>query len=317
MKKLYSYLILFTLCHFLGSCKSSQHATKGNDITVSKEDFRHLSDSISKGYKAVILSEIIDVRLNSPKGLRWTTGMFTYINDRQWETMIEDKIQLLENKINDETFAAIDYFYPRIGWNPMRKCDMWLCCLDNNGEVKKRKINKNEITDERLNDSIGRVRLNINENVKGKVLVRKYTLISPYFTITNVRLDLPIFAKITPWRFQKDIPLLYGKYEIKLPTEDYYYPLLEHRAVKTGNGDMSLINDSTISEIECMTYNIYELSGGGTFPSHIEIYQHPHKYKAETITATAFNVMPLPKGSDAQPLGIEITILGSGQNRDH
>lgn len=313
MKKLYLYLISFMLCHFLGSCKSAQHAGKDDNIVVSKEDFKQLNDSLSKRFKAVILSEAVDVRINSlPGGLPWTIDDEPYADDRAWETTVEDKIQLLDNQINDEPFTIIDYFYPRrVRWNLMKQCNMWLYSLDKNGEIKKRKIKKNEITYERLNDSIGRMRFDIHENVAGKILVRKYTLINPYYTMIRPNPDLQEFAKITPWIFQKEIPLLYGKYEIGLPVDDYDYPFIKHEAIKLGDGEINIKIDSGISKIRCVVYLIRREESGHNNHMRTVREQVYGTYDAEVITATVSNVMPLPRGSDAQLLGVEIIHLGS------
>lgn len=314
MKQLLSYSLLLVSCFYLSSCKSSsQHTLKDRDM-VSIEDFRPLDQSISKGSKAVILNENVDLRREALRTVPWyingTTVFKYYSSVYGWTITIEDKIKLLTDSINNEPFAFIDYFCPHSRLDLMTKCEMWLYSTDNTGKVSKRKIKRKEITRKRLNDSICRVQLNVQESLWGKILTRKYVLIKPYYNTKQVGIsEKPILAKIAPLTFQKDIPLLHGKYEIFLPDiEDVLEIPLEYQIVKSGNGDLTIKNKKLD-----VTYTFYWTSVDFKNNQPSSTSAERGTYKATNISITVSNVMPLPPGSNEQPLGIEfITIQGEG-----
>ena len=314
MKQLLSYFLLFLFCFYLSSCKSSsQHASKDHDV-VSIEDFRPLDQNISKGSKAVILSENVDFRREPLRTVPWyingTTVFKYYSSAYGWTTTTEDKIKLLIDNINNEPFSFIDYFCPHTRWDLMTKCEMWLYSINEASMICKRKIKKKEIKRERLNDSICRVQLNIQENLSGKILVRRYTFMNPYYNTKQVGIsEDPTLTKISPLTFQKDIPLLHGKYEIFLPDEDKILEIpLEYQIIKSGNGDFTIKNEKLD-----VTYTFYSTSPDfkNNQPSSTRAVKGT--YKATKIAITVSNIMPLPKESNMQPLGVGfVTIQGEG-----
>lgn len=314
MKQILSYSLLLFFCFYLNSCKSSsQHFSKNRDV-VSIEDFRPLDQSISKGSKAVILSEKVDLRREALRTVPWYingTAVFKYDSSVYgWAITIEDKIKLLTDNINNEHFAFIDYFCPHTRLDLMTKCEMWLYSTDNTGKVSKRKIKRKEIIQKRLNDSICRVQLNVQENLFGKILTRKYVLIKPYYNTKQVGIsEKPTLAKIAPLTFQKDIPLLHGKYEIFLPDEDKILEIpLEYQITKSGNGDLTIKNEKLD-----VTYTSYWTSTDfkNNQPSSTSVGRGT--YKATNISINVSNVMPLPLESNEQPLGVGfVTIQGEG-----
>ena len=314
MKQLLSYSLLLVSCFYLSSCKSSsQHVSKNRDM-ISIEDFRPLDQNISKGSKAVVLSEKVDLRRESLYMAPWHINGTPIFKQRSsyygWSISIEDKIRLLTDSINNEPFAFIDYFCPHSRWDLMTKCEMWLYDINDVGKVSKREIKKKEITRKRLNDSICRVQLNIKESFTEKILVRKYTLIKPYYNTKQVGIsEKPTLAKITPLTFQKDIPLLHGEYEIFLPDiEDVLEVPLEYKIVKLGNGDLTVKNEKLDVTYTCYwTFTDFK----NNQPSSTSVGRGT--YKATNISINVSNVMPLPLGSNEQPLGVEfITIQGEG-----
>lgn len=303
MKQIAHITILMS-CICLISCKSPQHVTKSRE-RISTEDFRSLDANILKDSKVVRLSEVVYVRMESFFSLPWDFySSANHYNDSYhggggWKTMVRDKIRIFTDNINDESSCFITYYYPQeMRWDLMTECKMWLYSLDNTNQVHQREIKKNEIIQERMNDSICRVRLNIQENVVGKVLVREYTLIRPYYAysrktaLLNSHYDLsayPVLAPIETWIFQKEIPLLYGSYQIFLPDEeDIFSPPIPmtYKVLKLGNGKMD-INEEKSEDADNST-------------------QLGHSYKATKVTVTVSDIMPLPKGSDVQPFGVKI-----------
>ena len=298
MKQIFIYSILFIFCLYLGSCKSSQRISKKNN-PVSIEDFRPLNQNIVANSKAVNLSEIVDAHVEAWLSSPWEVN--SSFGSEGWTITVEDKIRLLTDNINNESFCWIDYFNPLgVRWNLMTKCDMYLYDLAESGKVKSRKIKQNEIVKERLNDSVCRIRLNIHESVSGKILVRKYTIIRPYYSMKSTPVDCSIFEKIEPWTFQRDIPLLVGKYEIYLLEQDGNY-----KVVKLGNGEMDIKYKN--ESVRLMNFWTREQRNEKTMTWATTHSPLPSsKYKAIKVTATVSNVPPLPKDSGEQPLGIEI-----------
>jgi len=314
MKQVLSYSLLLVSCFYLSSCKSSSQHTLKDRGMISVEDFRPLNPNISKGSKAVVLSENVDLRREPLRTVPWyingTFGFKQRSSYYGWATIIEDKIKLLTDNINNEYFAFIDYFCPHTRLDLMTKCEMYLYSIDEIGKVSKRVIKKNEIIKKRLNDSICRVQLNIKENLLGKILVRKYALIRPYYNTKQVGIsEKPTLAKIAPLTFQKNIPLLHGEYEIFLPDiEDVLEVPLEYQIIKSGNGNLTIKNEKLD-----VTYTSYWTSPDfkNNQPSSTSAVRG--MYKATNISITVSNVMPLPPGSNEQPLGVEfITIQGEG-----
>ena len=314
MKQLLSYSLLLVASFYLSSCKSSSQYTLKDRDMVSIEDFHPLDQNISKGSKAVILNENVDLRREALRTVPWyingTTVFKYYSSVYGWAITIEDKIKLLTDNINNEPFAFIDYFCPHSRLDLMTKCEMWLYSTDNTGKVSKRKIKRKEITRKRLNDSICRVQLNVQESLLGKILTRKYVLIKPYYNTKQVGIsEKPTLAKIAPLTFQKDIPLLHGKYEIFLPDiEDVLEIPLEYQIIKSGNGDLTIKNEKLD-----VTYLSYWTSPDfkNNQPSSTSVVRGT--YKATKIAITVSNIMPLPKESNMQPLGVEfVTIQGEG-----
>ena len=294
MKQFFIYSVLFVSCLYLGSCKSSQRISK-KDNSVSVEDFRPLNQNIVVNSKAVKLSEVVDAHVEPGTLSPWTHNLrsFAWMNCLKWKTEVEDKILFYANNVNGESFCDVLYFNPLgMRWDLMTLHSIWLYTLEKNGRISKRRLKKNEIIRERVNDSICKMRLNIHENVDGKILVRKYSLVSPYYTIQATSLPYfievvePELYKMEPWIFQKDIPLLYGKYEIRLPEDrganDHF---IKSEVVKLGNGKM----------------NVQSKRVSLSLPNPVGI-----THNGVEVTATVSNVPPLPKGSGEQPLGIEI-----------
>lgn len=299
MKHSYVYSLIFVCCLFFISCKSSQFAAKGSNV-ISLEDFRPLDKRISSDSKAVKLSEVVDVRMESWPSVPWTSHAgYRWTNPVGWTIIVEDKILFLTDSVNNESFCTVDYFNP-IGmrWDLMTKCEMWICTLDKTGNIEKSKIADNKIIRERLNDSICCVRLKMQDDVAGKILVRKYTLMSPYSTLQSTSYDYTP-AKIKPWIFQRDIPLIYGKYDIYLNKEDGNY-----KVVKLGNGDMDIKSENVYVRI--VYYPVDRTRNESTMTYTTTHQPSPQKYKAMKVSATVSNVRPLSKGNDEQPLGIEI-----------
>lgn len=311
MKKIYLQLIATVFCLPLVSCKPLQHNM------VLMENFQHSDNSAFTGSKAIKLDEVVNVKRIGLPGYPWNyTEIVDYcVPNTAWKTAIEDKILLLEESINDEPFSVIDYGSPRdIRWDVMKKCEMWLYNLDEKGNINKRKIKKNEIIRERLNDSTYRVRLNVQENVAGKILVRKYELLSPYNGIMSYNgmllsidklKNINVSTETKPWIFQKDMPLLHGQFKIYLPYGD-------GEISRIGDGDMDIKRENSKESIAFYSSRSTEyLNESGLYVK----YSPTVERDADLVTVTVSNVMPLPKDSDAQPLGI--TISRSKQKRDN
>lgn len=104
--------------------------------------------------------------------------------------------------------------------------------------------------------------------------------------------------------FQQTIPLLNGKYEIFLPDRDEILEIpLEHQVVKLGNGKLTIEEKKLeVAYTHYWTHTSFNESYGQT-------KAESETYKATKISIIVSNVMPLPPGSDAQPLGVKIITI--------
>lgn len=300
MKTLIQITLIFVAIILL-SCKSTQHVPFSK-AEVTKEDFIKVDDYNNQ---SVIVSQVVDRRIKYLPRMPWRSigkNMNNGENGICWTTSVEDKMYMSGDDILDSSFAVIDYFNPKNAQRDlMVDLKMWIYEITPSGDIVQRELKKNEIKRERLNDSISRISLNIDKDIlKGKMLLRKYTLLSPYYNIDRLysierQVDVAI---IEPWLFQYSIPLLFGKYDIYIPKGELYTSKrLKNRIVVLGDGDINIVHNDESIDVDRIinSHNSYR----GT-----EIRRGDKE--VERITATVQNVMPLKAGSNEQPLGIKI-----------
>ena len=297
-------ITLIVVATLMISCKSTQHVPLSK-VEVSKEDFIKVDASDYTDAKAVIISQNVDVRIQSITSAPWKYKGKS--NSQVWTTTVEDKILVGVDNINNEQFTTIEYYYPKnMRWDLMTNCEMWIYSLADDKSIKTRKLNKDEMIRERVNDTISCLKLNIREDMTGKILFRRYALISPYYVSTYYEAVTPIsgFAKLQPWYFQRKIPLKAGRYQILLPL-DSRDPKIYTELVQLGEGVID-VKSSFVKET--MIVEMSQVEFGPTVGMReIRTYRYklvPIEYNAQKIVATVSDVEALPENKD--PLGVEI-----------
>lgn len=291
--------LLCVLFVSLCGCRQTLHSSKKVD-RVSIEEFDYLKNDKYAATKAIVLSEKVDVRIQSMTSAPWRFYRFYNSNSNPvgWTTTVEQKFLVEAENINNESFSTFEYYNPRnMRWDLMTKCEMWICSLDKDNTIKTRKVNNNEMIRERVNDSISLLRLNIKENMAGKILLRQYTLISPYYQDISPESG---FAEIKPWIFQRDIPLLSGKFEILLPRRLFDLKV-NTDLVQLGEGEINIQSSFVKATMQYYQEN-HEQKNGRTQSYNRQITT---EYDAEKIVASVVDVDALSKKENQQPLGIK------------
>lgn len=299
MKSFTNLILLLLLLVFIGGCKSTSYASK-KDNKVSSEDFSYLKDEKYLDNKGIVISEDVDVRIQSMTSTPWEYKARS-ISD-VWTTTVEEKILIGVDNINNEQFATIEYYYPKnMRWDLMTNCEMWIYSLNDGNAVKTRKLKRDEMIIERVSDSINSIKLNIDEDMTGKILFRRYSLISPYYEEIIPTLS---FAKLQSWYFQRDIPLKTGRYQILLPL-DSRDPKVDTELVQLGEGDID-IKSSFVKETKIVHTSQIELGKNVSLRAYYQYNykQVPTEYNAQKIVATVSDVEALQKNQE--PLGVEI-----------
>lgn len=299
MKSFTNIILLLLLLVFFGGCKSTSYASK-KDNKVSIEDFSYLKDEKYLDNKGIVISEDVDVRIQSMTSTPWEYKVRS-ISD-VWTTTVEEKILIGVDNINNEQFATIEYYYPKnMRWDLMTNCEMWIYSLNDGNAVKTRKLKRDEMIIERVSDSINSIKLNIDEDMTGKILFRRYSLISPYY---EEIIPTSSFAKLQSWYFQRDIPLKTGRYQILLPLKSID-PKVNTDLVQLGEGDID-IKSSFVKETQMVHTSQIELGKNVSLRAHYQYSykQVPTQYSAQKIVATVSDVEALQKNQE--PLGVEI-----------
>lgn len=272
-------------------------------LKVSKEDFSLANiDSLQK-WDAIVLEENIYTHIKGLPSHPWKN--FEENSTDVWATTIEDKILILSENFKNNTSAIIEYNYPSDArYDLMTECEIWLYNLDAYGGINKVKLDENELVFKRINDSTGSVYLNIIYDISNKILVRKYTTFSRYYKNKKQGEESQL-AQIEPYIFQRNIPLLFGRYTILLPhiyTDSPPYDV-QYSVVQLGRGDMNINKKNTVE-----SYRVFassrKLTGGRALQRSTS--QSVDSYKAEKVFATVSNVIPLTENSDQEALGIKI-----------
>lgn len=292
-----SFFLLISIC----SCKSITPSQQ-LPLNVTVEDFNYLYDNKYANQNAIVLGETVNARIESMPSAPWKFYKIHNVNSNPigWTTTVEDKILIKSDNIDDELFSSIEYSNPQgMRWDLMTKCEIWICSLSGDKVVKIRKINNKEMIRERMNDSISLLRLSIKENMKDKILLRRYTLISPYYKDVSPESG---FAEIKPWIFQRDIPLLSGKFEILLP-QRLFDMKVGMDVVQLGEGEIS-IQSSFVKA----TMSYYQENHERTRNDRLRSYNRliTTEYDAEKIVVSVEDVDALSESENQQPLGIKL-----------
>ena len=294
MKTIIQITLIFAATLML-SCKSYQNVQL-NNIDVTKEDFIKVDASDYPDAKAVMISEELDFRREGVPLSVWQSTKNE--SSEVWQTNIVDKVLFLSDDVDDS--SSLYYYYPRLtSQNLLTKCDMWLYSVDDVGKMTNRQLDKDEIDIRRVDDSTGIVQIKVNEPLKGKILFRKYTILSPYYPQLEARRDYPSYKFgynliLRPIIFQKQIPLLFGRYQLTFQNW-----ILERKAVKQlGEGALD------VSYFKAKEFML-SYSSGGSF--HHRRYGTPSgfAYDADKVEITVSNLKALSPNSDEEPAGIE------------
>lgn len=306
MKRKLTLIPLLIGLIFVMGCASKK---KSREVfKVSTEDFSLANiDSLQK-WDAIILEENIYTHIKGLPSHPWEN--FLENSTDVWATTIEEKTLILSDNFKNNSSAIIEYHYSSDArYDLMTECEMWIYSLDATGNIIKKKLDENELVRKRTNDSTGNVHLNINYDTSNKILVRKYTILSRYYRNKKLGEDSQL-AQIEPYIFQREIPLLFGTYTILLPhiyTDSPPYDV-DYNVVQLGQGDLNINKKNTVE-----SYRVFassrKLTGGRALQRSTS--QSVDSYKAEKVTATVANVMPLAKESNAEPLGIKVIQKGS------
>ena len=299
--KFTSLPFLLILLFSLNSCKSSEkvHLSEPSFI-VSEDDFKYLDNTKYENVKAIILNESLDFRIEGIPRTIWKK--YEEQPSDIWVTTIEDKILFLSDNSTNDAFTRIDYPYPKdVRWDLMRKCEMWLYSRDDRDNIQNRKLRKSEFVNVRLNDSIGSVQLRIKEPIKGKILVRKYSVIYPYYKQYQNKDNW--FTKIIPFIIQREIPLLFGSYHFILPElASNHYEMKQF-----GEGELDIQQTNSVElHLSYTTFPDNSSLKGGRH-TQMSTKSYVKEYKAEKIIVNVSDIPALPERNNAQPLGIEIT----------
>lgn len=194
----------------------AQVKMKVKPTKVKASDFVLKRPDLAEGAKAVLLEETAETYLTAVPILPWDTiqiypqNMIREI--RCWSTYFESKFLVLTDEGKNTSATIIEY--PNVKYNkfnPMRHLSLWIYELDPKGKVKKRVVRKEEIVRERVNDSIMRIRIETDESLRGKIIVKKYDYLHKKYDVE------PETKIIDTHTFQRDIPVMYASYYIDLP----------------------------------------------------------------------------------------------------
>lgn len=287
------------------SCKSTQQVPFSK-VEVTQEDFIKVDTSDYPDAEAVMISEELYIKTEGVVRPIWKT--YTNQFSTVWQTTAVDKVLFLSDNA-DET-SNLYYYYPQAtAQDLLINCDMWLYNLDDRGRVVNRQLNKEEIDISRLDDSTGIVQIKVDEPLKGKILLRKYTLFSPYYPKEEVSSTFVKYLNnpdddflLRPIIFQKQIPLLYGKYQISL--RDWW--LKRYGIKQLGAGDIDVLYSKTKE----VTNSFFAKSPNwppykGTSIHYKVIDESRVDYNADMITIYVSNLNALSPNSDEEPVGIE------------
>ena len=320
------------------SCKSTKQVPFSK-VEVTKEDFIKVGASDYPDAKAVMISEEVDFRREGVRQSIWQGE--NYKDLFVWQTTVIDKVLFLSD--NADTDIEIDYYYPEdFRYNPLVKCDMWLYGLNGKGSLTSRKLQKSEFITNRVNDTTSSLKLNIDETLKGKILMRKYTLYSPYYTQSEAQtpLDLNLIqsegqipleqfdtyirkemVNIQSYILQRNIPIVSLTHQLLLPIDIINrYKLAEH-----GKGDIRIEHSEVKVSLDSYSKGAtsigtdysrdYSRLGGTSYRwwsftgrSHASGYRQP-TYNADKFIITASNLKSLSPNSDEEPVGIEFINL--------
>lgn len=299
-RKLLRYYLFIGFIFTIG-CVTKKQSQKF--IEVSKEDFNLANvDSLQK-WDAIILEKNIYAHIKGLSSHPWKN--FDERSTDVWASTIDEKILILSDNFKNNSSAIIEYNYPSDArYDLMTECEMWFYSLDASGDIIKKKIEENELIRKRTNDSIGNVHLNINYGTSNKILVRKYTVLSRYYKNRKLGEDSQL-AQIGAYIFQRDIPLLLGRYTILLPhiySDSPPYDI-QYNVVQLGQGDININKENTVESYQVFAPSS-KLTGGRVLQRSTS--QSIDSYKAEKVIATVSNVIPLTESSDEEALGIKI-----------
>ena len=324
MKRTIQFISLLLIILATGGCAQKKNLFSKPKVT--RQDFYYATiDSLQK-WDALILNENTSMQVQTLEDL-WLSASS---ENRDWVIKKEKKILILSDDSNNKEIGMIDYFnsdYSTI--NTLGTMNMLLYTFDENGKIKHRKVAEHEIIQTRLNDSINRIRLSFEENVAGKILVQQYENLIPAIEakFQQMGANLPLL-NVPSYIFQDTVPIISGKCEVLVPKYRVYDSDFEliNEFIQLGNGEMKIEDEKT----KGFYYLYYNASRGNPdfnkkYPrereelqagwwkdtrltsSEKELKQKMKvKYDALKVTATVSNVMPLPKGSVEQPLGIQI-----------
>lgn len=333
-------ITLIVVATLMISCKSTQQVPFSK-VEVTKGDFIKVNASDYPDAKAVMISEEVDFRREGVRQSIWQGE--NYKDLFVWQTTVIDKVLFLSD--NADLDANIDYYYPEaFRYNPLVKCDMWLYGLNDKGSITSRKLQKSEFITNRVNDSTSSVELHIDEPLKGKILMRKYILHSPFYTQSEAQAPIEPFdvnptqskgqtalesfdnyirkemVSIQSYILQRNIPIVSLTHQLLLPIDI----INRYKLIKLGEEDVSIEHSEVNVPFGAYVNNLYQndYSGvmsreGGTTYEWYSYTGSPSRgttgfrptYKADKFVVTAKNLKPLSQNSDEELVGIEFVNL--------
>lgn len=169
------------------------------------------------------------------------------IEDDEFDLVFKKKAKLKILNKNGFDKATVSIFLYTNGSKKEKVKDIIATTYNNeNGEITKTKLTKDQIFEERYNDNYTIVKFTMPNIKEGSVITYSYTTLSPFI------------YKYKSWRFQDDIPKLYSEYNTTIPANYEYniklvgsLPLsdtdakLKKKCVSGGNGSYA---DCTVSK---------------------------------------------------------------------
>lgn len=274
---------------------TAQIKLKVKPTKVKASDFVLKRPDLAEGAKAVLLEETAETYLTAVPILPWDTIQIYPGNMnrdvRCWATYFESKTLILTDEDNNTSATIIEY--PNVKYNkftPMRHLNLWIYELDQKGKVKKRAVKKEEIVHQRVNDSIVRIKIETDENLKGKIIVKKYDYLHTRYEVE------PETKIIDTHIFQRDIPVMYASYYIDVPI---WKSTLWHRKYKS---------DPPTPQSRYF-FNLFQEGRGYLQIKKEEGLSRFDGYRTYRIHVVSQHVLPKEEGDNTEPLGIKVITM--------
>jgi len=205
--------LLFVLpCTLLSLCSIAQKKKK--DVLINKvvykygdikpEDFKSTIYPIDSSATAVVIADV---------------GNSQFIGNSDGGFSIEFKEQkrvrlLNKNSFNNEATITLSLYYDGADEERLTEFEAVTYNVEG-GKVVANKLNKADLFTDKYNDHYKLYKFTFPNVKEGSIIEYKYTTLSPYIMMLH------------PWKFQKDIPVLWSEYQTTIPSSIYDYLIIK------------------------------------------------------------------------------------------